>query len=76
MAKKLTMLLSMLFLCVGMAFAQSKISGTVVSQEDGEPIVGASVIVEGTKTGTVTDIDGHFSIPVPAGKRLVVSYLV
>ena len=73
MAKKLTMLLSMLFLCVGMAFAQSKISGTVVSQEDGEPIVGASVIVEGTKTGTVTDIDGHFSIPVPAGKRLVVS---
>jgi len=75
MAKKLTMLLSMLFLCIGMAFAQGKISGTVVSQEDGDPIVGASVIVDGTKMGTVTDIDGHFSLSVPAGKRLVVSYL-
>jgi TonB-linked SusC/RagA family outer membrane protein len=75
MAKKLTMLLSMLFLCIGMAFAQGKISGTVVSQEDGDPIVGASVIVDGTKMGTVTDIDGHFFLSVPAGKRLVVSYL-
>ena len=56
--------------------AQTKVTGTVVSQEDGEPIIGASVVVAGAaRTGTVTDIDGHFSLEVPAGKKLVVSYI-
>ena len=41
-----------------MAFAQSQVSGTVVSAEDGEPIIGASIKVAGTNTGTVTDVDG------------------
>ena len=41
--------------------AQTKVTGTVVSQEDGEPVIGASVVVAGAaRTGTVTDIDGHF----------------
>lgn len=75
MEKRFAFLLVNLFLFVGMAFAQTKISGTVVSQEDGEAIIGASVIVEGTKTGVATDIDGRFSIDVPAGKKLVVSYI-
>lgn len=75
MEKRFVFLLANLFLFVGMAFAQTKISGTVVSQEDGEAIIGASVIVEGTKTGVATDIDGRFSIDVPAGKKLVVSYI-
>ena len=75
MEKRFVFLLVNLFLFVGMAFAQTKISGTVVSQEDGEAIIGASVIVEGTKTGVATDIDGRFSIDVPAGKKLVVSYI-
>ncbi len=61
---------------MGGALAQTKVTGTVVSQEDGEPIIGASVVIAGAgKTGTVTDIDGHFSLEVPAGKKLVVSYL-
>lgn len=75
MEKRLSVILASLFLCVGMALAQTTISGTVVSQEDGEPIIGASVLVEGSKTGTVTDIDGHFKLDVPSGKKLVISYL-
>lgn len=75
MEKRFTLFLVGLFLSVGMAFAQTKISGTVVSQEDGEPIIGASVLVQGSKVGAVTDVDGHFTLDVPAGKKLVISYI-
>lgn len=69
-------ILAALFVTIGSALAQTKISGTVVGSEDGEPVVGAAVIIQGTKTGTVTDVDGKFSITVPAGaSKLVVSYL-
>lgn len=49
--------------------AQTKVNGTVTSQEDGQPVVGASVLVVGTQAGTVTDADGKFSLTVPAGKN-------
>ena len=75
MERKLTMLLMCLFLSVGVAFAQNKITGTVISQDDGLPVIGATVLVQGTKTGTTTDIDGKFSLAVPAGKKLVISYI-
>ena len=75
MEKRLSLLLVSLFLCIGAAFGQSKISGTVVAQEDDQPIVGVSVVVEGTKTATATDLDGKFTISVPSGKKLVFSYL-
>lgn len=75
MEKRLYMILASLFLFVGAAIAQNKITGTVVSQEDGEPIIGASVFVQGTKTGTATDIDGKFTLEVPAGKKLTISYV-
>lgn len=75
MEKRLTMLLACLFLSLGMAFAQTKVTGTVISQEDGLPIIGATVMVEGTKTGTTTNIDGVFNLSVPAGKKLVISYV-
>ena len=58
-----------------MAFAQTTVTGTVVSQEDGEPVIGASVKVDGTKTGTVTDVDGNFTLTVPNGTKLTVTYL-
>src|SRR5574344_379194 len=58
-----------------MAFAQDKITGTVVSQEDGEPVIGASILIQGSKTGTVTDVNGKFTLEVPANKRLTVSYV-
>ncbi|MDD2799442.1 MAG: SusC/RagA family TonB-linked outer membrane protein [Bacteroidales bacterium] len=61
---------------IGLASAQSKVNGVVLSAEDGQPIIGASVVVKGTTIGTVTNLDGQFSLSVPAsGKTLVVSYV-
>ena len=64
-----------LFLSLGTALAQTEISGTVVSTDDGQPVVGASILVSGTQTGTVTDVDGKFRLSAPAGVKLVVSYV-
>ena len=79
MKKKLTvLLLSLLLFDIGIALAQtSTINGIVTSADDGEPIMGASVLVEGTGLGNVTSIDGQFTIPnVPStAKVLRVSYM-
>ena len=76
MEKRLTMILACLFLSIGMALAQKSVTGTVVSQEDGQPIIGASVFVVGMQTGAVTDANGKFSISLPSGKsKLRVSYV-
>ena len=64
-----------LFLSIGMALAQSQISGTVTSAEDGAPVVGASVKVVGTRTGTATDADGKFTLNAPANAKLQISYI-
>ena len=57
------------------ALAQSAISGTVISAQDGEPVIGAAVKVKGETQGVVTNIDGKFTINVEAGKTLVFSYV-
>ena len=75
MKRRLMTFFACLFLSLGMALAQTQVNGTVVSSEDGEPIVGASVLISGTKTGGVTDIEGHFSIKASEGAKLIVSYL-
>ena len=76
MEKKLTMFLVSLFLCVGSALAQTKVTGTVYSQEDGQPIIGAAVKVDGTQTGMLTNVNGQFSLTLPEGKKtLTISYL-
>ena len=75
MEKRLSTLLACLILFVGEVFAQNVISGTVVSQEDDQPIIGASITVEGSRTGTVSDAQGRFSLTVPKGKKIIVSYL-
>ena len=67
--------LASLFLSFGMALAQTQISGTVVSSEDGEPVIGASIRVVGTNTGTMTDANGRFTLSAPAGSRLEISYI-
>ena len=74
MRKRIMLILFGLVLSVGLAFAQSRITGTVVD-ENGEPCIGATVMIQGSKQGTTTDVDGHFSISVPAGKKLVISYI-
>ena len=69
MKKRLMMFFACLFLSLGMAMAQTQVSGVVTSSEDGLPVIGASIKVLGTNTGTVTDVDGAFSLSVPEGDR-------
>ena len=58
-----------------MAYAQGSVSGTVVDAA-GEAVIGASVVVKGTSVGTVTDLDGRYTIQnVPQGATLVFSYV-
>ncbi|KKB46053.1 SusC/RagA family TonB-linked outer membrane protein [Parabacteroides gordonii] len=75
--KKLTYLLFCLVLGIGVATAQTtKITGSVISADDNEPIIGASIVVKGTMVGTVTDFNGAFSLDVPSSaKTLVISYV-
>jgi len=76
--RKLTFLLACLILVgVGLVNAQTKsITGNVFSADDGQPVIGATVIVKGTTLGTITDTDGNFKINVPGNaKTLVISYV-
>ena len=58
------------------SMAQETISGKVVDSDSKEPLIGANIVFVGTETGTATDIDGNFSIPVPAGVSAIeVSYI-
>lgn len=75
MVKKLTMVLAGLFLCIGAALAQTKVSGTVISSEDGQPVIGASIVIVGTKQGTVTNVDGKFTLSVPDRGKIRISFI-
>ena len=76
MEKRIMTLLAVLFLMVGGAMAQTRVNGIVVSQDDGQPVIGVSVLVVGTNIGTVTGSDGRFTLTVPAGKsQLRFSYV-
>ncbi|MGB3799551.1 MAG: SusC/RagA family TonB-linked outer membrane protein, partial [Lewinella sp.] len=73
MQRFLTML-ALVIGTAGFATAQQAITGTI-SDDAGEPLIGASILVAGTTTGTVTDFDGAFSLNVPEGaEELIVSY--
>lgn len=69
--------LACLFLSIGLAMAQTRVTGTVTSSEDGEPIMGATVKVVGNNAvGTITDIDGNFSLELKnANAELEFSYI-
>ena len=72
--KKLSLIFSLLLLFVGFSYGQRSVKGTVVDK-NGEPLIGASVLVQGTSQGTITDFDGAFKLDVPADtKALEVSY--
>ena len=75
MKRRFLLFLTVVLMGISAAYGQTKISGTVISQDDGEPVIGASVLVEGNKVGTVTNIDGQFTLEVPAGKKIQVSYV-
>ena len=71
MKRKLMLLLTFLFVGIGLVTAQTqRVTGVVTSEEDGEPVVGASVLVKGTSVGTITDMNGKFTISnVPSSAR-------
>ena len=67
-------------LCLGLlmalpALAQNKTQQGTVVDENGEPVIGATVKVEGTKDATVTDLDGNYKLDVPKNGKVVVSYI-
>lgn len=81
MQSGITTLLLFLILSVSSLSAQSPgiVRGSVVDHVSGEPLIGVSILLKGTATGTITDVDGNFSISVPANKIgnaiLVFSYM-
>ena len=74
--KRLNLIILCLFIGIGAAIAQTiKVKG-IVTDEAGEPIVGASILVKGTTTGVTTDFDGKFELTAPNNKSvLVISYI-
>lgn len=78
MKRRMLLLLTCCIIGIGVVMAQtSKLTGKVLSEEDGEAIIGATVMVKGTSIGTVTDADGVFNLSnIPASaKELEVSYV-
>ena len=78
MKRKLMLLLACLFVGIGLVTAQTQtITGVVISKEDGQPVIGASVLVKGTQLGTITGVDGDFTLSnVPSSaKTLQISYI-
>ncbi len=75
--RKFTIFLAlMLFIGLQVANAQRTITGKVTSSDDGSGIPGATVMVKGTATGTITDTDGKFSLAIPKDKEsILVSYV-
>ncbi len=72
--KKHLWIFSLLFFCASFVTAQRTVTGMIVDG-DNEPLIGATVLAEGTTVGTVTDIEGKYSLKLPEGvSRLVVSY--
>lgn len=73
--KKLFLLLAALITTIAVMAQNQTVTGTVTSA-DGEPLVGATVMGVGTKIGVATDVDGNFSLSLPASvKKLHVSYV-
>lgn len=56
-------------------FASAQISGSIVDSEDGDPLIGVTVLKKGTSVGTVTDINGQFQIEASLGDVLVISFI-
>ena len=71
---RVIMSLLLLMCCAGVMAQTADVSGKVID-EQGEPVIGASVVQKGTSNGTVTDIDGNFAFKSPQNATLVVSYV-
>lgn len=74
MKRKLFLFFTLFLAGIGILVAQTQVRGTVVD-ESGEPIIGATVQIKGTAQGTVTDLDGRFTLSAPADATLIISYV-
>jgi len=73
MSKARFVLIAMaMLLCSFTGFAQKVVKGNVIAEEDGLPVIGASIFVKNTKTGAVTDLDGNFTLTVPSNASVLV----
>jgi TonB-linked SusC/RagA family outer membrane protein len=78
MERKWTFILLLLFLwgMQGMVAQQTRVTGVVIGEDDGEPVIGASVMVKGTSVGTITNLDGQFELSVPGSAgTMIISYV-
>ena len=74
--KKFSLIIAVLCMIVQFGFAQTlTVTGVVTSKDDGQPVIGASILVKGTTNGTITDFDGNYTITADKGQTLVVSYV-
>ena len=72
--KTLSFSLMALMLVFSMAI-QAQITGTVIEDATGDPVIGASILQVGTTNGVITDFDGNFEINVPEGSQIQISYM-
>ncbi|MDE5870056.1 MAG: TonB-dependent receptor, partial [Muribaculaceae bacterium] len=75
MRRTLTSIVIMLLTFMSIHAQEITVKGTVISKNDGEPLIGATVFSIETKKGVATDLDGNFTLSVPAGSKLKVTYV-
>ena len=75
MKKLILSSLLLIMMAIGVSAQEITVNGTVQSRTDDEPLIGATVMCEVTKKGTATDLDGQFTLQVPEGSLLKISYV-
>lgn len=71
--RKVSLMVMAMLLPLSLLFAQTQVSGVITDSDNGEPIIGATVIEKGTSNGTITGIDGRYTLTVASGATLLVS---
>src|SRR5690606_3289526 len=73
---KEVLVLGALLLCSWAATAQSRAIAGTISDENGDPLIGVTILVKGTLTGTITDVEGNYSLDIPENaEALTISYV-
>lgn len=68
------LMLCLFFVAVNSSYAQHTVTGAVID-EDNQPLIGVNILIKGTSTGTITDVDGNYQVDVPDGNAaLIFSY--
>ncbi|WP_321290710.1 TonB-dependent receptor [uncultured Sunxiuqinia sp.] len=73
--KRILFILFCSFFSLSLFAQEVSVTGNVTAKEDGQPLPGVSVVIQGTTTGTITDFDGNYTLEVPSSGTLVFSYI-